>query len=64
LKRAILWKRPYRDALEIVDVVRDNHNNNSNNNNNDTDDDNDESEEYPIMLRTNYNTMRLDMHTE
>ena len=48
LKRAILRKRPHSDAVEIVDIVRDN------NNNNDTDDDNDESGEYPIMLRANY----------
>ncbi|KYN41964.1 hypothetical protein ALC56_03615, partial [Trachymyrmex septentrionalis] len=47
LKRAILRKRPHSDAVEIVDVVRDN------NNNNDTDDDNDEDAEYPITLRTN-----------
>ena len=57
LKLAILWKRPYRDALEIVDVVRGN-----SNNNNDTDDDNRcEGGEYPITLRANYNTMRCEI---
>jgi len=55
LKRAILRKRPHRDALETVDVVRDD---NNNNNNNDTDDDNSEGGVYPITLRANYNTMR------
>jgi len=43
LKRAILRKRPHRDALETVDVIR---GNNNNNNNNDTDDDNSEGGEY------------------
>jgi len=35
--------------------------NNNNNNNNDTDDDNDEGGEYPITLRTNYNTIRCEI---
>jgi len=56
LKRAILRKRPHRDALEIVDVVHD-----DNNNNNDTDDDNSEGGEYLITLRANYNTMRCEI---
>ena len=52
LKRAILRKRPHRDALEIADVVR------GDNKNNDADDDNGEGGEYPTTLRANYNTMR------
>ena len=52
LKRAILRKHPHHDALEIVDVVRDNNNNNNNNN------DIDHGGEYPITLRTNYDEMR------
>ena len=56
LKRAILRKRPHRDALEIVDIVHD-----DNNNNNDTDDDNSEGGEYLITLRANYNTMRCEI---
>jgi len=61
LKRAILRKRPYHDALETVDVVRGD--NNNNNNNNDTDDDNSEDVEYPITLRANinYNTMKCEI---
>jgi len=47
LKHAILWKRPRRDALEIVDIVR------SNNSNNDIDDDGKDGE-YPITFRANY----------
>jgi len=58
LKRTILRKRPHRDALEIIDVVR---GDNNNNNNNDTDDDNSEGGEYPITLRANYNTMRCEI---
>ena len=57
LKRAILRKRPHRDALETADVVRgDNKNNDA-----DDDDDNGEGVEYPITLRTNYNTMRCEI---
>ena len=41
LKRAILRKHPHHDALETVDVMRDNNNNNNNNNDTDDDDDND-----------------------
>jgi len=60
LKRAILRKRkPHRDALETVDVVRGD--NNNNNNNNDIDDDNSEGGEYPITLRANYNTMKCEI---
>ena len=55
LKRAILRKRPHRDALETVDVVGDDNNNNTD------DDDNDEDEEYPITLRANYNTMKCEI---
>ena len=55
LKRVILRKRPHRDALETVDVVR------GNNNNNYTDDDNDEGGEYPITLCASYNTMRCEI---
>jgi len=55
LKRAILRKRPQRDALEIIDVM---HSDNNNNNNNDNDNN---EEEYPIMLRANYNTMRYEI---
>ena len=57
LKRAILRKRPHRDALETVDVVR------GDNNNNDADDDNDEGGEYSnhITLRAKYNTMRCEI---
>jgi len=51
----ILCKRPHRDALETVDVVR------SDNNNNDTDDDNGTIGEYPITLRANYNTKRCEI---
>ncbi|KYN29041.1 hypothetical protein ALC57_01532 [Trachymyrmex cornetzi] len=54
LKRAILRKRPRRDALETVDIVR---GDNNNNNNNDSDDD---GGEYPITLCANYNTMRCE----
>jgi len=54
LKRAILRKHPHHDALETVDVMRDN--NNNNNNNNDTDDDDNNGGEYLITLRANYNT--------
>ena len=62
LKRAILRKRPHHDVLETVDVMRgDNNNNNNNNNNNYTDDDDDNGGEYPITLRTNYNTMRCEI---
>ena len=46
LKRAILWKRPHRDTLEIIDVVH-----GDNNNNNNIDDINGEGREYPITLR-------------
>jgi len=57
LKRAILRKHPHHDALETVDVMRDDNNNNNNNNNNDTDDDDDDNgREYLITLRANYNT--------
>ena len=55
LKRAILRKRPHREALETVDVVR------GDNKNNDADDDNGEGGEYPITLRANYNTMRCEI---
>jgi len=56
LKYRILWKRPRRDALETVDIVR------SDNSNNNTDDDDDgEGGEYPITLRANYNTMRCEI---
>ena len=55
LKRAILRKRPHRDALETVDVVF------GDNKNNDADDDNGEGGEYPITLRANYNTMRCEI---
>ncbi|KYN30128.1 hypothetical protein ALC57_00411 [Trachymyrmex cornetzi] len=58
LKRAILRKRPRRDALETVDVVRSDNNTNNNNSNNDNDDD---GGEYPITLRANYNTMRCEI---
>ena len=57
LKRAILQKRSHRDALETIDVMRDD----NNNNNNDTDDDNSEGGEYPITLRANYNTMTCEI---
>jgi len=50
LKRAILRKRPHRDALETVDIVR-----------GDTDDNNGEDEDYPITLQSNYNTMRREI---
>jgi len=60
LKRTILRKRPHRDALEIVNVVRDDNNNNNNNNNNDTNDDS-KGGEYPIMLCANYNMMRCEI---
>jgi len=46
LKRAILWKRPHRDTLEIIDVMH-----GDNNNNNNIDDINGEGREYPITLR-------------
>ena len=49
MKRAILRKRPYHDALETVDVMH--------GDNNDTDD----GGEYPITLRANYNTMRCEI---
>ena len=55
LKRAILQKRPHRDALETADVVR------GDNKNNDADDDNGEGGEYPITLRAIYNTMRCEI---
>jgi len=53
LKHAILQKRPRRDALETVNVVR------GDNNNNDTDYDDDEGGKYPITLRANYNEMEI-----
>ena len=58
LKRAILRKRLYRDALKTVDVVRGDIKNNDAD-----DDDNGEDGEYkyPITLRANYNTMRCEI---
>ena len=67
LKRAILRKRPHRDALETVDVIRSDNNNNNNNNDSDDEDDDDDDDdddnggEFPITLRANYNTMRCEI---
>ncbi|KYN22256.1 hypothetical protein ALC57_05341 [Trachymyrmex cornetzi] len=63
LKRAILRKRPRRDALETVDIVllRGDNSNNTNYNTDDDDDSDDDGAEYPITIRANYNTMRCDI---